>query len=316
MKPSTLFAAAGIAGALAILAAAPVFAQVPPGCSDLCAVSCLKPISIPDRWDDVTPIVGYSGGGPRMPNWRNNNAWDSEAFVDTNGNGLWDEGETFDDSNGNGAYDAEAYDPLLTGYVADPYPGNQLAPSGDVGLVLTLRASNDSRPTPGLYYFVDLPPINRGTPITGGPEFRENFDSCNSALAGRGDLLQLEPGNLLTQADQAMRGIMAEDPDAYWDAVSQQVLGSQFQSSPRIIFLPIHDPRIPIRLSFQAVVVTKVAAFFMEAMTGTAQVSGRFVRASGEGEICSGGGSNAGFVIACPTPATSTSWGRVKGIYR
>lgn len=319
MKRVPLSAAAGIAGALAILAAAPVFAQVPPGCSELCAVSCIKPISIPDRWDDVTPIAGYDGSVPKRPNWRNNGKFDQEPFTDANSNGVYDSGETFSDQNGNGVFDAEAYDPLNTGYIADANPSNPLAPGGDAGLVLTLHlGSPGNAPAPGQYLTIDLPAINRGAPVAGSEPYRENFAQCNPSLVGPGDACQTEPGGLSGATNFAFHDLIAQDPDAYWDPVSKSVAGSAFgpDASPRILRFPIHDPRVALASGMTGLVVTKVVAFFMEAIAGSAAVQGRLMRASGEGEICSGGNSNAGFIVACATPATPTSWGRVKDIYR
>jgi hypothetical protein len=304
-------AVAGIAGALAIVAAAPVLAQT--GCAPLCAVSCVKPISIPDRWDDVTGIAGYMGG-VRMPNWRLNNAYDFESFMDGNANLLHDDGEAFEDNNGNGIYDAEAYDPIATGYIAGPEPSNALAPSGDLGLELILKASNGSKPAPGQFYAVSLPPINRGAPVTGDPEYRANFADCNPTLVGPGDRLQPEPGNMILATDQAMRAIIAEDPNASWDAASGQLVGSAFPQSPRVILLAVHDPRIPLFAGGPSLGVTKIVAFFLDQMTGTAQVRGHFMRAIGSGLSCASGGNS--FVVECPTPATPTSWGRIKGAYR
>ena len=318
MKPIPLIAAAGIAGALAILAAAPVFAQVPAGCSELCAVSCIKPISIPDRWDDVTAIVGYNGG--KNGNWGHNDKFDQEPFMDSNGNSLWDEGEAFVDKNGNGIFDSEAYDPLNTGYIADANPSNLFAPQGDVGLVITLHpGSAGNAPVPGQYYSIDLPAINRGVPVAGSDPYRENFAACNPALVGPGDACQIEPGLLSGSTNQAFRDLIAQDPGAYWDPATKAVAGSAFLpgASPRILRFPIHDPRIAIFSGlWHNVVVTKVAAFFMEAAVGYAQVQGRIMHSTGEGVVCAGGASNAGFVIMCATPATPMSWGRVKGIYR
>ena len=294
-----LLAAAGIAGALALVGA-PAFAQS--NCAALCAVQCVKPITIPDRWDDSTPIAGYTAGS-RRGNWQNNNAWDSEAFTDTNGNGLWDSGETFVDGNANGTYDAELYDPATTGY----------RPSVDLGLELLLKADNDAKSSPGQYLSVALPPVNRGTPIVNdGDDYSANWMACNSVLAGNGDVLQLQPGNLIGLTNTAMRNLVAQDPDAYWDPITQSIQGSQFPQSPRVLFVPVHDPRIPIFAGHNVVVVTKVVAFFMEQMEGNAEVRGRFLRAGGTGSACAGGAD--GFIVECPTPARGTSWGRVKDL--
>ena len=320
MKHVSLIAAAGIAGALATPAAAPVFAQIPPGCSELCAVSCIKPISIPDRWDDVTPIPGYAGVPLKNGNWRNNGQFDQEAFTDTNGNSLHDDGESFEDKNLNGIFDSEAYGPLTTGYIADANPSNPFAPQGDLGLVITLHPGlPGDAPNPGQYLSIDLPAINRGTPLAGSEPYGANFDECNPTVVGPGDACQIEPGRLSGPTNTAFHELIAQDPDAYWDPVSKSIAGSAFGpgASPRILRFPIHDPRIAISSGLShSVLVTKVVAFFMEATLGSAQVQGRFMRSAGEGEVCVGGSSSAGFVIACATPATPMSWGRVKGIYR
>lgn len=306
-------ATAGIAGALALVGA-PVFAQS--NCAALCAVQCAKPISFPDRWDDATGIPGYMGelvGTKTLPNWRNNHRYDTEAFIDGNANGLWDPGETFTDGNGNGSYDAEVYDPATTGYNAGP---SALSPSGDLGTVFTLGPSQTLTPIAGQYMSIDYPPVNRGTPIPGGPEYRDNWarDMCTDGSVGAGDLCQPEPGNMVLPTNQAMRDLIAQDPQAHWDPATSSVQGSGFQQSPRVIFIPVHDPRIPLSGSTPRLHLTKVVAFFMDHMTGSAVVEGRFVRALGTGEACATGG--AGFVVECPTPAQSTSWGRVKDLYR
>jgi hypothetical protein len=299
-----------LAGILALLSAVPVMAQPTPGCAPLCAVSCVKPISIPDRWDDVTGIAGYMGGG-RNPEWRNNNSYDYEDFVDGNANRLYDSGEAYVDGNGNGIHDAEAYDPLTTGYVGNP------APAGDGGLELTLHPPSFGNVAPGVYFAIALPPLNRGTPITGSDAFRENFATCNPVLVGPGDRLQEEAGTMASAANQLMRDLIAQDPKAVWNESAHQVEGSAFPQSPRVIFFPVHDPRTPIPSGGPpTIVVTKIAAFFMEEMTGLGEVRGRFLRATGTGQGCAAGTGDAGFVIECATPATATSWGKIKSTYR
>jgi hypothetical protein len=262
-------------------------------CGATCGVQCVKPWSIPDRWDDVTPIAGYNGGNHR-PNWQGNKAWDSEDFTDANGNGLYDLGENYTDDNANGQYDAEGYNSQLTGYIPDPYPGNYLSPGGDLGLELALKADNDSKPTPGEYQAIDLPPVNRGTPITGADEYRNNIANCNVANIWPGDWLQLEPGNMVGPTNQGMRDLIAQDPDAYWDPITQSVQGSKFQVSPRIVLIPIHDPRIPIGQGRDIVQVAKVAAFFMEQMEGNAEVRGKFLKVRAPGSPCIAGDGSSG----------------------
>lgn len=295
--------------ALALLAAPSSARAQTDACVALCRIPCAKPISMADRWDDVTGIPGYMGevnGRNRRPEWRNNSSWDHENFTDANGNRLYDPGESFVDDNGNGVYDAELYDPVSTGYV----------PSADLGLELTLHpASTLGAPDPGSYLSVAFPPVNKGTPIQSGEEYRWDWANCDSTPLEPADILQLFAGGMVGPTNQAMRDGIAQDPNAYWDDATQQVQGSAFGLSPRVWFVPAYDPRIPIPSSSYTVVVRKVLAFFAERMVGPAEVRGRLLRVQAPGEPC-GGGTAGGFVVECPVPASPASWGRVKAAYR
>jgi hypothetical protein len=279
----------------------------------------VKPIAIPDRWDDVTPIPGYAGEGSgkgQRPNWTNDNKFEEEAFTDLNGNGIWDPGEPYVDGNANGMHDAEAYDPLTTGYVADPTAGNALAPAGDFGREITLHlASPGDTPVPGQFQSVDFPPTNKGTPITGSGAYASNWASCNAALIEPGDHVQVEPGRMVTATDLAMRNLIAQDPNAAWDPVTQTVKSSAFALSPRVIFVMAYDPRLALSGFGSTLGVPKLIPAFMEQMVGSASVLVRFVRVSTSGGACAGA-SAGGFFYACATPATHASWGQVKATYR
>lgn len=281
------------------VSAAAVNATATARCGATCSVTCVKPWSIPDRWDDVTGIPGYMGeqiGKKKRPEWRGDNHWNSEKFTDANGNGLYDVGEAYVDDNGNGRYDQEAYHPSLTGYGPDPVPGNFLSPNGDLGLSLVLKAGSPSAaPEPGQYWPIDLPPVNKGTPVPGGSQYRDNIATCNPASIEKGDWLQTEPGNMVGPTNQGMRDLIAQDPNATWDDNTQSVINSNFAVSPRIVLIPIHDPRHPTSSGRGDLLqVTKVAAFFMERMTGPAEVRGRFLKVRAPGAPCVAG-QNSGF---------------------
>lgn len=304
---------------LGFLSSKPVEAQ-DDSCVDLCSASCIKPWSIPDRWDDVTGIPGYMGGGGTRPDWRYNQHWDHEMFTDANGNGLYDGGESYIDGNANGRYDEEAYHPSLTGYGPKPVPGNYLSPDGDVGLELVLHpGSLWDTPVPGQYQTIDLPPINKGAPIPGADEYRRNMAYCNPALVEPGDWLQIESGSMVGPTNQGMRELIAQDPNAYWDNTTQSVQDSSFPLSPRVVFFAVYDPRLPGNGTGNPLQVVKVVAFFMERMTGTAEVQGRFLRAFAPGVTLGAPctpGQVGGFIVDCPVPATESTWGRVKATYR
>jgi hypothetical protein len=241
----------------------------------------------------------------RRPEWRNNGRYDQESFEDANANGLHDVGESFVDANGNAAFDREFYDPVITGYGSP----------ADLGLVLSLHPADSVPPTPGQFWSIMLPPANKGTPDPTSDGYRSAWSGCEPTAVEPGDRLNLFPGGTVGPTNQAMRDLIAADPNATWDEATQQVIGSEFALSPRVLFVPAHDPRIPIASGQPTLVVRKILAFFEEQMTGSAIVRGRLLRVQAAGESCSGG-SAGGFIVDCPVPAPASSWGRVKATYR
>jgi len=313
-----VLACAAVVGLAGLVLPRVATAQIPSGCAEICGVTCVKPIAIPDRWDDVTPIAGYNGEGSgksQRPTWANDAKYDFEQFTDVNGNGIWDPGEPYVDGNNNGKFDAEAYGPLTTGYIADPTAGNTLAPLGDLGLVITLYPAGSSAPTPWQYQPVAFPPGNKGAPVVSSADFENNWANCSASVIEPADWLQLQPGLLTGPTNQFMRDLIAQDPNAYWDPISQSVQGSAFALSPRVNFVVAYDPRIPVTSGRMTVTAAKVIPVFMEQMTGSAQVAVRFLRVATSGFTCTGS-SAGGFFYECATPATRASWGHVKATYR
>jgi hypothetical protein len=221
---------------------------------------CIKPWSIPDRWDDQALINGY-------PDWQNNNYYDMEDFDDSNDNGLYDAGEPFVDENNNGEFDLEFYDPLLTGYTM----------ARDHGLQLTLKAAGPKdAPTPGQYWAVDLPDAS-GEPAHGADWYRWNIANCNPNPVLPGDWLWTENGNMVGPTLQGMEDLIALDPDAYWDDGDCQCVHSEFSESPRVAYIPLHDPRVRIASGKMTLLVTRLAGFFIEGIDGKSGVLGRLV---------------------------------------
>lgn len=278
----------------AITAAGSVAAGAP---THAWAADCALSIAIPDRWDDVTAIAGYAGGAKSATDWRNDDALDHEAFTDLNHNGLWDPGEPFVDANANGRFDAEAYDPLLTGYVLDPVAGNVLSPNGDLGLAITLVPAKAHATGIGRYVPFDC----------AGP-------SAASGPSG--------------SVDRAMRDLVALDPGATWDPVSNQVTGSAFPGgSPRVILLPVYDPRFMATADRGGAPVTKVVATFVEQIVGHGSAVVRLTRVPAPGvraalaiRSSATNSTSASSPSRPPSPSSSppdpASWGRLKAIYR
>ena len=246
----------------------------------VCAASCLKPWSIPDRHDDLTLIQGHG-------DWQNNGYYDHEDFVDVNENRTWEPGESYEDTNNNGLFDQELYHPLITGYTA----------SKDHGLQINLKANNGGKPEPGQFWPIDLPDPE-GSPGVGGSWYRWNIANCNSSNIKPGDWLFTENGNMVGPTRHGMREIYDKDPNAIWEDGCECVSDSDYATSPRIGIIPIHDPRWNITPGKQEILVVKLAAFFIEDIRGNGEVVGRFMKLSAPGELCpEGTDNNGGFLF-------------------
>jgi len=88
-----------------------------------------------------------------------------------------------------------------------------------------------------------------------------------------------------------LTALVARDPDAVWNAVTQRVEGSCADApvrcasmSPRIIALPVYDPIDLADASLAAVPasvrVTNIVGFFIEGVAGT-NATGRIVKHPG-----------------------------------
>jgi len=153
-----------------------------------------------------------------------------------------------------------------------------------LGQLVILKSGSLGAPAtnPSFYYAVDYPPLNRGTPIPGANEYRDNIqDGCDGQVFV-GDVLQVEPGNMAGPTRQGVDALLSQDPTASWSG--SQVAGSAFPgfSSPRIVKIPFYDPNFPPLPGRKSVVVIGFAAFFVEGMSGN-DVVGRFMKITTQG---------------------------------
>ena len=168
------------------------------------AVECAKPFTIPDRW--------------------------KENSIPSNG--------TFEryDNHGNLLPNADEYFPPGTpGHAMYGY-SDALPPSGDRGLVLTLRAGTGNNIEPSFYFSWVMP----GGEI-GGDFYRENIANCNKERLGRGLDFTQEPGNKVGETNQGIDDLMLKDPLAYYDTTRNKVV-SPNSPSPRVFPIPLFDP--------------------------------------------------------------------------
>jgi hypothetical protein len=166
-------------GAIAVAEAAPVN-----------AMTCVKPFTIPDRWEEHTE-----------PPWDPIN--DTFDVVDKKGKPL-----------PNPDVYVPADQPGYTGY-------NSVR---DRGTQVVIKAANGSNLYPSFYY-----PYSMGG-VSGADEYRWNIGHCNQTIMGFGDLLVSEPGNMTGPTSQGVADLIALDPHAYWDSVNQKVVSEMHPS--------------------------------------------------------------------------------------
>ncbi|MEW6751089.1 MAG: pilus assembly protein TadG-related protein [Candidatus Latescibacterota bacterium] len=207
----------------------------------------------------------------------------------------WSVPDRWFDADGDGTYNpdpvdnpTEYYDAATTGYN-----------DGDLGIPIVLKLANDAEVHFGQfwYYPVDYPALNRGEPVTGGSAYWEWIAGCPDPLVtvGRGDSLQIEPGNKVGPTRQGVAELIAQDPAAYWDEAAAQVAGSAYYwdaatggvagsayaVSLRITRITLFDPSIGLGDDLSGrkyVVVRDLLALFLEGQDAQGAVIGRFLR--------------------------------------
>jgi hypothetical protein len=268
-----------------------------PDCQPLCRVTCLKPITIADKWDDETAITGY-------PEWQRNGFFDQEDYSDLNGNRLYDPSEPFSDDNGNGVFDAEFYDPMLTGYMA----------SQDLGQQLEIKAAGPGVVAANAYFPLTLSVVPGEF---GEVLYRWNWSNCHPTVYGIGDILQTEHGSLVGATQTAVLELYNLDPNAAWDPSCSCVKDSDFESSPRLFVVAARDPRIYLIPGAMVVHATKLMGLFLESMTANSFVVRLAEVTDANGDSCEGTEADGGFVFNCdPVQVRATTWGRIKAIHR
>ena len=157
-------------------------------------------------------------------------------------------------------------------------------PSMDWGLQLTLKHSNPGDAVaPGQFYPIDLP-LPDGGPIVGGDKYRENIATCNGQIVQVGDDVQTENGNMIGPTQQGVKELISMDPLATWDSF-MGVVNSAYPpgASPRMVRVPMFDPRYPPTPGKQDITITNIGGFFIEGMGPGGRVMGRLMPTLGTG---------------------------------
>ncbi len=166
------------------------------------AITCVKPFTIPDKWVEKQDPGGF------------------DSLTSTFDN---------EDMHGYPLANPDIYIPAdqpgYTGYNA----------TTDKGTEIMIRAGTGNDIMPSFYFSYAI----GGN--TGGSEYRWNIANCNTTVMGWGDLLLMEPGNMVGPTDDGVDDLLAQDPDAYWDTGTNSPV-STVHPSPRVVAIPLYDP--------------------------------------------------------------------------
>ena len=179
-------------------------------------MTCVLPFTLPDRWREVTRC----------------------------GTGIceWEPTDTFEMFERQGNHH-NAGPPLLNPDVYVP-PGDASNPTTgynairDKGVRLVLKNRNQDQIAPSIYNPWAMPGG------TGADFFRDNIMGCNSMMVPIGELLLPETGNMTGPTADGTEGLIASDPNAYWDDGCNCVMGSNRPPgmSSRIRPIPLYNP--------------------------------------------------------------------------
>ncbi|MGQ0732334.1 MAG: pilus assembly protein TadG-related protein [Acidobacteriota bacterium] len=234
------------------------------------STDCVKPWAVADKWLEV-----------HTPPW---DAADTfERYIQNGKN----KGKLLDP--------ADLYIPPIGVRVPDPFPSERaalppaqqpygtgftpdsLANGGDYGRQYVLKPGNPSQSiAPGWFFPVVIDPACG----PGGNCYRNAISGCSSQIWSPGDMVPVEPGNMIGPTAQGVNDLIAQDPGASWDPSANggkgAIAGGCMAAgtcgiSPRLVAIPIFDVdfydsgRASGR---QDILITKILGFFIEGMKG------------------------------------------------
>jgi putative Flp pilus-assembly TadE/G-like protein len=224
------------------------------------AATCVLPFTVPDKWKEVSDGKGNYDG----PNWDPLKTFD-----------IW----KTQGSNQNGGTPLANPDVYVAPSPSDAgYTGFTLA--NDYGTQMILKSNSQNTVSPSIYN-----PYELGN-ATGASDYENNIANCNSTLVQSGQFLTPKTGNMVGPTKTGVDALIAKDPAASWDTACNCIMrnGVKVTSSPRIGMIPLYDPYVYATgqqsgKSSPQLQVVNLLGFFIEAVNGAGEVTGRIVPA-------------------------------------
>ncbi len=239
--------------------------------------NCVKPFAIPDKWAENRNDQAPAG---------------------------WSENDTFERYTSGGVLLSPA-DVYQAGAGGTGFsPESVSSGGGDYGRYITLKSGNPgSAIQPGWYH-----PVVLSCP--GGNCYRDAIANCDPTMVGTGDVLDVEPGNMVGPTRQGINDLINRDPSASWDPDLNGpgrggVSGGCMQSrtcalSPRVMAVPVFDPDAfdaANAMGRTTVNITKVIGVFVDRMQGN-EVKGYITNYPTLANSGMGGVPGEGFVVS------------------
>jgi hypothetical protein len=232
--------------------------------------SCLRPVAIPDMWNNGAHLVTPKGGGKNPPaveseDLNGDHVWD---FVDADGNGAWDDGETepwqFDPGT-------DTYDPATNGYgttFRDTYGAGTTVKTKDYGRQIILMTLSPKDDAVASYYYA----WGHNTDETSAEAMAARIvnPSCApSELATEYPSVRGANGGKLGPISDAWETLIGRDGSAHWDDGSNTVVGSDagtnwLGQSDRVIVVGLYDPSTILRPNQNTIEFTNFAKVWLD----------------------------------------------------
>lgn len=112
----------------------------------------------------------------------------------------------------------------------------------------------------------------------GAARYRENICSCNNSVIDLDTEYLIEPGNMVGPTYQGVQGLIAQDPDAYWDDQRNTVVSQYGMDSPRVVTVGLFNPGEITKPGRQHIRFNNFARVFIEEQASRHDaVTGRFL---------------------------------------
>jgi Flp pilus assembly protein TadG len=200
--------------------------------------NCLKPVALPDMWNNVNNVTTGPGKKTATEDVNGNHVWD---YVDVNSNGFLDPGEMEPWTFNTG----DIYDPTTTGYgttYRNTYGTGYTAKTKDYGRQVLVQTFDPKDALVESYFRTWAE--NESTRGTDSMAASIRGERCTTGAVGT----EYRQGNGAKEPlGDAWEYLINQDPSAHWNDATNDVDGSEYgtdwlDQSPRVVTVGLYSP--------------------------------------------------------------------------